>query len=98
MCLWLVIKCIEDIYKAITTSHNLPLTCIEKYLQISSNEFWLVVIPIQDIFKYDLTSQNTIRDISNYNLTSGNSNVFGISLKNNQLEISLIVFLNWDYD
>ncbi len=58
MQLRLVIIHNPDIYKAITTSHNLPLTSIEKYLQISSNEFWLVVIPIQEIFKYDSPSQN----------------------------------------
>ncbi len=66
-------NCFEDIYNVFMTSHNLPLTSIEKYLQISSNEFCLVVIPIQDIFKYDSPSRNTIRDISNYNSTSGNS-------------------------
>ncbi len=71
MCLWLVIKHIEDIYKAITTSHNLPLTSIEKYLQISSNEFWLVVIPIQDIYKciWDIFKKNQL-EISNCILTS----------------------------
>ncbi len=41
----------QDIYNVFMTSHNLPLTSIEKYLQISSNEFWLVVIQIQDIYK-----------------------------------------------
>ncbi len=49
----------QDIYNVFMTSHNLPLTSIEKYLQISSNEFWLVEIPIQDIFKYDLPSRNS---------------------------------------
>ncbi len=60
MQLRLVIIHIPDIYKAITTSHNVPLTSIEKYLQISSNEFWLVVIPIQDISNWIVTSQNSI--------------------------------------
>ncbi len=40
-------NCFEDIYNSITTSHNLPLTSIEKYLQISSNTIRLVVIQLE---------------------------------------------------
>ncbi len=60
MQLRLVVIHIPDIFNAIATSHILPLTSIEKYLQISSNEFWLVVIPIQDISNWIVTSQNSI--------------------------------------
>ncbi len=40
-------NCFEDIYNSITTSHNLPLTSIEKYLQISSNTIRLVKIQLE---------------------------------------------------
>ncbi len=40
-------NCFEDIYNSITTSHNLPLTSIEKYLQISSNMIRLVKIQLE---------------------------------------------------
>ncbi len=80
-------NCFEDIYNVFMTSHNLPLTSIEKYLQISSNEFWLVVIQLEIspitirlvVIQLEISSNEfwlvviPIQDIFKYDLTSQNT-------------------------
>ncbi len=71
-------NCFEDIYNSITTSHNLPLTSIEKYLQISSNTIRLVKIQLE-------ISPITIRLVVIQLEISSNE----LEISTNELQISL---------
>ncbi len=71
-------NCFEDISNSITTSHNLPLTSIEKYLKISSNTIRLVKIQLE-------ISPITIRLVVIQLEISSNE----LEISPNELEISL---------
>ncbi len=71
-------NCFEDIYNSIMTSHNLPLTSIEKYLQISSNTICLVKIQLE-------ISPITIRLVVIQLEISSNE----LEISTNELQISL---------
>ncbi len=71
-------NCFEDIYNSITTSYNLPLTSIEKYLQISSNTIRLVKIQLE-------ISPITIRLVVIQLEISSNE----LEISTNELQISL---------
>ncbi len=78
-------NCFEDIYNSITTSHNLPLTSIEKYLKISSNTIRLVKIQLEISPNELEISLNELEISSNVLEISANE----LEISTNVLEISL---------
>ncbi len=78
-------NCFEDISNSITTSRNLPLTSIEKYLKISSNTIRLVVIQLEISSNELEISLNELEISSNELEISANE----LEISSNVLEISL---------